>query len=706
MYFGNNKHFYHIIGRAKVARAIGVTAGVFLSLLFMLSAFPIIDNTEDAEATPGVEEVPTITITSATGNTASVDITPTSANGTFAYSDASSQLAFTVSTGNYTGYTLSIKASDNAGQLTNATYGETLDSITTITTESDFSSGAASTYNNKWGYKPSRYVDTSTGTVIDNTVANNFLPAPTTTETLLDNQTTATTQNYTIDVGARVDYTKPIGTYTNTYSLITVANPVAYHIEYWDLAGISSTTLDDGGLTWNNPASGTAKEATYHQIADQNSATNTGATITLAPIDTTTGTALATPTRHTYTFAGWCRNNTDHSKIGVNQTITAIQNSSNKVTAYNNPSTMCNGAIPDYTTSTDDFIKAGDTTFKLDPTLDNTNLILTAVYKPTTFAEAGIAANANMQTMTNAICKAATPNQFTTLKDARGSSASTYVSYTIIKLMDGNCWMADNLDLDVYAYRNNLTTSNTHAHSTSLNYFINGGNTSTTNRYPTGAINSSLSSAYTDSSPVSHSTQDWSSSYSYTVPLANRHGSCSGSASGRYPCIGVYETASYTHTKAIDYLDGVTTKPYTYGVGSYKIGTYYNYCAASAGYYCYDDTHGAGDSSYDICPAGWKLPAGGASGNYQSLYNKISNITTTPNGATNLLSLQTMLSTPVSGNYNGGTAYRQGTYGFFWSSSFTSTSDMYRMYVSGTAVYPQSSHYRYNGIPVRCIAQS
>ncbi|MDO5480616.1 MAG: hypothetical protein Q4F58_03045, partial [Candidatus Saccharibacteria bacterium] len=186
--------FSRSINRSKIIRLAGFVTTFSFILLIALSAFPIINHQDQAEATPGVEEAPTITITSATGNTASVDITPTSANGTFAYSDASSQLAFSVSTGNYTGYTLSIKASDNAGQLTNATYGETLDSITTITTESDFSSGAASTYNNKWGYKPSRYVDTSTGTVIDNTVTNNFLPAPTTTETLLDNQTTATTQ--------------------------------------------------------------------------------------------------------------------------------------------------------------------------------------------------------------------------------------------------------------------------------------------------------------------------------------------------------------------------------------------------------------------------------------------------------------------------------------------------------------------------------
>ncbi|MDO5480199.1 MAG: FISUMP domain-containing protein, partial [Candidatus Saccharibacteria bacterium] len=141
----------------------------------------------------------------------------------------------------------------------------------------------------------------------------------------------------------------------------------------------------------------------------------------------------------------------------------------------------------------------------------------------------------------------------------------------------------------------------------------------------------------------------------------------------------------------------------------YKIGTYYNYCAASAGYYCYDSSSGTGDSAYDICPAGWKLPSGEGdtvSGSYAYLNKQIGNITMSPNSATDLLSLQTMLSTPVSGHYRSGTVYRQGTYGYFWSSTFNSTSDMYRMRVSGTAVSPQNNSSRGNGCSVRCIAQS
>ncbi|MDO5480605.1 MAG: hypothetical protein Q4F58_02990, partial [Candidatus Saccharibacteria bacterium] len=86
--------------------------------------------------------------------------------------------------------------------------------------------------------------------------------------------------------------------------------------------------------------------------------------------------------------------------------------------------------------------------------------------------------------------------------------------------------------------------------------------------------------------------------------------------------------------------------------------------------------------------------------------NPATGITTAPNSATDLLSLQTMLSTPVSGLYRSGTAFWQGSYGLFWSSTFNSTSFMYGMYVSGTAVLPQSTSARYFGLSVRCIAQN
>ena len=171
--------------------------------------------------------------------------------------------------------------------------------------------------------------------------------------------------------------------------------------------------------------------------------------------------------------------------------------------------------------------------------------------------------------------------------------------------------------------------------------------------------------------------------------------------------MGVYETASYTHTTAINYIGGDTTKPYTIGVGNYRIGTYYNYCAASAGYYCYESTSGTGDSGYDICPSGWKMPSGDqADGSYYDLRQKISNITTSASSATDPLGLVAMLSTPISGRYNNAAALQQGSHGRFWSSTYYNASSMCYLDVMGASLNPQSQHSRANGFSVRCIAQN
>ena len=49
-----------------------------------------------------------------------------------------------------------------------------------------------------------------------------------------------------------------------------------------------------------------------------------------------------------------------------------------------------------------------------------------------------------------------------------------------------------------------------------------------------------------------------------------------------------------------------------------KYGTLYNYCATSGGTICSTSTYGT--ATADLCPAGWRLPTGGANGEFQNLY--------------------------------------------------------------------------------------
>ena len=232
------------------------------------------------------------------------------------------------------------------------------------------------------------------------------------------------------------------------------------------------------------------------------------------------------------------------------------------------------------------------------------------------------------------------------VKDTRDNEV-----YLIGKLADGKCWMLDNLRLDLTnsTILNSLTTSNTHVDSASLTS-LKSGNRSAGNQYATSGF------------------VKWDSSSPDSV---------------------------YNQAKAnVDYKDTTTT---SYGAGSGKIGVYYNYCAASAGSYCYDKDAATGNASYDLCPAGWRMPTGGDSGEYQALYTAYS---------TNVINFLNALSTPLSGYIYSGSAYGQGTDGYFWSSTYIYTTIMYEFRVNPGQVGPSHIFNRYSGYSVRCLLSS
>ena len=230
--------------------------------------------------------------------------------------------------------------------------------------------------------------------------------------------------------------------------------------------------------------------------------------------------------------------------------------------------------------------------------------------------------------------------------------------YKIAKLKDGKCWMLDNLRLDPANSTTlvNITESNTHASATTLNYFKNGGGT-TSDKYPTAKINNE---AWTSSS------QNY-----YSIPMT----------------INTYKNQTTT----------------SYGAGSGKIGVYYNYCAASAGSYCYGNGTSSGtpsgDATEDLCPKGWRMPAGSYSGEYQALLTAYNNNKT----ATDPNSFQYNLSTPLSGYVYSGSASGQGAYGSWWSSR--GGTFVFYLYVSGGSVNPADYGGHVAGRSLRCIAQ-
>ena len=196
-------------------------------------------------------------------------VLPKSSDGTFA---SSADMSFTVTTDNYSGYTLSIASGTTGANETNLVSSgnalATLPANSSLTAEAF----ATATYKNKWGYKPSKL----------NSAANTtYRPSPTSTGDLIENYGSAGTNiSYTISIGANVGLDQPLGEYTNTFVITAVANLTSYSITYNANDGNSGN--DTTNMPSPNPQTG-------------NVDTNT-TSITLA----------SAPSRNGYDFMGWC----------------------------------------------------------------------------------------------------------------------------------------------------------------------------------------------------------------------------------------------------------------------------------------------------------------------------------------------------------------------------------------------------------------
>ena len=224
--------------------------------------------------------------------------------------------------------------------------------------------------------------------------------------------------------------------------------------------------------------------------------------------------------------------------------------------------------------------------------------------------------------------------------------------YTIQKLADGNCWLLDNLRLDLTDsdVQANLTSNTTNASDTTLGYLKNGGGTAS-DPYATASV------------------ARWTTSiYSFSAPLINTS-------------------------------DKNTTGSNGYAAGKY--GIYYNFCAASAGSYCYGNNTSpgtsVGDAEEDICPSGWRLPTGGNSGELKALYTAYNSVDSDYINA---------LRVPFSGYYYSGEPGGRNQNGDIWASTRNSERNMTRLYASSSTVDPQDYSNRIYGLSVRCIANT
>ena len=532
----------------------------------------------------------TLTIDS---STVKVDVAPSGHNGTFSKTTGST---ITASTDNATGYTLSISAPTSAGsdydKLINTTDNTAkLNSISSPTTEEQYKALNATSYNNTWGYLPSKYC--SDGTSTSCATNTSFLPAPTTTGDIIDQTTSAnsTANAYTIGMGTRIDSNAKTGKYTNSFIVKLVANAIPYTIIY-----------------------------------DDNVVSNMPTDISSTTPDSTVNIASNTPTRAGYKFIGWC-------------TV---------VPTNNNGTDECTGGTT-YQPSA---------TLTIDQTGTGNNFHFYAMWEKIYTMQEFAAGTASTT------CPAMSTGDTLKLTDSRDNQ-----EYTIGKLADNKCWMLDNLALDLTneTILNGLTADNTNINTTSdpgALAALKGTTPGTTSdKYATAKV------------------ANWTFSYSYSAPLVN-----------------------LTNKDVIP--QGSDPMASTVLAGEWKVGGYYNYCAASAGSYCYGNGTSQGTSSGNatssICPKGWRMPTSNT-GEMTVLYNAYSS--GSPNQYT---AFRTAFHLPLSGYFYNGSVRDQGSVGNWWSSTRYDYDDyMHYLYVSTSSIGPASVGLsRYYGCSLRCILDS
>ena len=236
-------------------------------------------------------------------------------------------------------------------------------------------------------------------------------------------------------------------------------------------------------------------------------------------------------------------------------------------------------------------------------------------------------------------------------------------AYWVARLCDGNYWMLDNLRLDLAnsTTLGNLSASNTNADEHSLSCL------------KTGSYNGSACGGQYARRTVVHS-DSWNY---YVNPLINN-----------------------------TYKNSVVTN---FGVGSGRVGVYYNYCAVSAGSFCYasgggvdrEDTYR--DIDGDICPSGWHMPTGGDYNvaEYRTLLMSYYGAS----GGT-WVAARNALSANLTGYWDLTDTANYETTGYAWTSTWYDTSRAYRLGAGTSSGSANSGLVRGRGAPVRCVMDS
>ena len=246
-------------------------------------------------------------------------------------------------------------------------------------------------------------------------------------------------------------------------------------------------------------------------------------------------------------------------------------------------------------------------------------------------------------------------------------------SYWVTRLADGNIWMTQNLDFDIVADTQDPTKMKT----------LTSEDTDLTDHSLTGAYSQANGYSYDESTGIT----------SWTPANSAKTINFTGTT-----------VTGWQNSNTIPYSANKTDDSNT---GHASSGNYYNWTVAIASNVSSSLTQETlSDTTKNpqnsICPKGWRLPT-------------ISNQSETVAGSTNefarlklLYSSNDWRTSPLyfalSGAVND-TFSALNLYGFYWSSTVSTASNVYQMYFDSSTVYPSRDYYRNRGYSIRCIAR-
>ena len=295
-----------------------------------------------------------------------------------------------------------------------------------------------------------------------------------------------------------------------------------------------------------------------------------------------------------------------------------------------------------------------------------------------------------MQEMTPESCAASQEGDTKRLIDSRDNKY-----YWVAKLADGNCWMTQNLDLDLNG--RTLTPADSDV----------SGNWDFDTEAPKtgGGWYSSIDQGSTSYSAI----QGWNlGEYVKTSPTATT--SCT-SYSDLSECTSQFTQVTSSmapYTEAVNEgklpAENVAVSGNNYDA-HYLVGNYYSWPAATAG--SGNNVASSGDATNSICPANWRLPLSGGSntenGNFYNLLNQYGLTDSTTSGNNNIATSPLYFvysGYAVPGRYLISTGY----YGRYWSGRAYGSGTAYILYFYSSYVGSPGGYIRYPGLSVRCVA--